>query len=184
MALPADWQPTAKNQALAVELHGEIGAENILAKFRDHYSDDPRLRTARQWQRLYRDTWVMKEKPDGKPQRSLPLVAAVKPPPEPPADPLWQPVYARLAASYGEDVARSWFRDCCLTVDGETATVTVATKFMAHALTGSYEGPVLRAIAAGHPAVTRVRFVARGGAGNLPTAPAADPAGPPVAQTG
>jgi hypothetical protein len=101
MALPADWQPTEKNRALAVERLGAIGADNLLAKFRDHYSDDPRLRTARQWQRLYRDTWIKGEKPPASPQRSLPLVAVVPPSTAPPDA-------AGVTLHFGSPQAEAW----------------------------------------------------------------------------
>jgi hypothetical protein len=178
--LPADWQPDAETSKLAAERLGDA-AQCCLDKFRDHFADSGEVRTLKGWQGAARK-WVRNERLLG-PQRSLPLMVPVaSPAPQsPPADPLWQPVYAQLAAKLGENVAAAWFRDCRLAVEGETATVLGPTRFLAHYLTANFEGPVLRALGAVHAGVTRVKFIAGGAAGNLPAAPET---GPPIARTG
>ena len=75
MELPSDWQPNETGWKLAVAELGDIAAANCLAKFRDHYeAGSGPLRTARQWQALFRK-WVRNERNFmTSPQHNLPLV--------------------------------------------------------------------------------------------------------------
>lgn len=111
--LPPDWQPDAEVRAMAVERLGEIGTANLIANFREHYSDDPRLLTPRQWRRLFRDTWVRRQRSDS-PQLPLlvPVQAKEKPPPGKVyvrwGSPQWE-AWKRRIGSFPRDRGGGWW---------------------------------------------------------------------------
>jgi hypothetical protein len=78
LALPADWQPNETGWKLALAELGETAAANCLAKFRDHYeAAGGLLRTAHQWQALFRK-WVRNERNfTASAQHNLPLMRQV-----------------------------------------------------------------------------------------------------------
>lgn len=77
MALPPDWQPNETGAKLAVELLGDIGAANSLAKFRARFEDSGRVMRAGDWQGRFK-TWVHNERNrPTSPQLPLPLMTAL-----------------------------------------------------------------------------------------------------------
>ncbi|SRR5258706_4274772 len=82
-----DWQPNEKALQLAKETLGDIGATNMLAKFRIRYEDE--LRAPRAWQRKFRE-WVVSERNFAKPGAPpLPLMRKLTEATGPPRG--WQP---------------------------------------------------------------------------------------------
>src|SRR5260221_6723491 len=77
MALPPDWQPNETGAKLAVELLGDIGAANSLAKFRARFEDSGRVMRAGDWQGRVQTLGHNERHPATSPQMPLALMNAL-----------------------------------------------------------------------------------------------------------